>query len=250
MGLCHIEPLSRALTGNSWHGRFRTVVADSNDPLLVDKYVAWQTFPCEYMVKHIPKTYATKYIANAVPPLAIANWFIRRELDRYVGHSIDTMIDLFAGIGGWALALCYYLRIRIKKIIAVDIDARALELYRLNAGKLCGIDVLPVKRDVMSLDRLPEAELITMSPPCESVSSANVHATCEPATSLAIKAITLAKTTHYALALFEEAPTRKKCRDMLTSILAEDGFKAEYVNLAGYGSLNARWRLLAYRLPS
>lgn len=245
MGLMNVKPLMRALTGNSWHGRFRTVAFNPSDPELITKYKTLQTFPSEYMIEHVPKTRATKSIANAVPPLAIANWILQRRLDGYIPNRINLMIDLFAGIGGWALALCYYLGFRISRIIAVDIDKRVLELYKLNVGKLCGAKVDTVVRDVMKLSSLPGADVITMSPPCESVSAANtVNTTCEPAVSLTMKALSLVNDA--SLVMYEEAPTRKHCREMLMEILHKHGFFTEYVNLMEYGSLNARKRLLAY----
>jgi site-specific DNA-cytosine methylase len=246
MGLMNIQPLMKALTGNSWHGKFSTVVFNKDDNELIRKYKALQTFPEEYMIEHMPKTYATKYIANAVPPLAIANWFIRHRLDDYVPHRISAMVDLFAGIGGWALALCYYLNYRIDRIIAIDIDKRALELYKLNIEKLCGAKVDIIVKDVMSLSTLPNADVMVISPPCESVSRANtVNTTCEPAVSLTRKALSL---VNAKLIMYEEAPTKLKCKELLTGILRSHGFVSEYVNLMVFGSLNARKRLMAFRV--
>lgn len=246
MGLVNIQPLMRALTGNSWHGRFRTVVFDKDDDELITKYKALQTFPEEYRIEHISKTRATKYLANAVPPLSVANWFISHRLDDYVPHRIELMVDLFAGIGGWSIALCYYLHYRVGRIIAIDIDKRTLELYRLNIEKLCGAKVDVIVKDVMSLSTLPNADVVVMSPPCESVSKANVvNLTCEPAVTLTKKALSIASNS--GLIMYEEAPTRPKCKRMLTGILRSHGFTTEYVDLMKYGSLNARKRLLGYK---
>ena len=255
MGLDHIEPLKYALTGNSWHGRFRTAMFRADDPQLIDKYLTAQTFPIEFRIRHLPKTYATKYVGNAVCPLAIANYVLRRRLIDYLPHSLS-MVDLFAGIGGWLMAFCYYLRFRVRRLITIDIDGRALSVYEQNARVLCGInDVVMVRRDIskLGIDEFSEyardAELIVMSPPCESVSSANVfNRTCEPAVSLTVKAIQLVKSVSPRLILYEEAPTRKACRDTLMRILTNEGFTAEYVNMMDYGCLNPRKRLLAYRV--
>jgi len=246
MGLVNIQPLSRALTGNSWHGRFHTVVFSANDPSLIEKYKTLQTFPVEYVV-NVPKTWATKYIANAVPPLAVANWILRNRLDDYIPRRISLMVDLFAGIGGWALALCYYLRYRINRIIAIDIDKRALMLYKLNIERLCGIKVDTLTRDIMSLNTLPDSDIVVMSPPCESVSSANImNTTCEPAVSLTKKALALVESINPRLTLYEEAPTKHQCRGILIEILRKHNFYTQYVNLMNLGSLNSRKRLLAF----
>ena len=244
-----------ALTGNSWHGRFRTVAFKADDPQLIDKYLTAQTFPIEFMIRHLPKTHATKYVGNAVCPLAISNYVLSHRLIDYLPHSL-TMVDLFAGIGGWLMAFCYYLRFRIRRLIAIDIDGRALSVYEQNARVLCGInDVVLVRKDISKLtvnefrEYARGAELIVMSPPCESVSSANVfNKTCEPAVSLTVKAIQLVNSVSPRLILYEEAPTRKSCRDVLMRILASEGFTAEYVNMMDYGCLNPRKRLLAYKV--
>ena len=263
MGLGHVEPLKIALTGNSWHGHFKTVVFSPDDPNLIKKYQTLQTFPEEYSITWLGKTTATKFIANAVPPLAISNWLLHKGLLDYLPNRINIMIDLFSGIGGWALAFCYYLNMKPKHIIAVDYDSRALKAYWWNIPRLCGVEVHDIKRDIatMSIDFMNEyvnlffnhlginvVDVITISPPCESVSKANIHNnTCEPAISLTKKALEIIENIPYRLALFEEAPTRESCRNELEKILHEHGFKTEYVNLMKYGSLNQRHRLLAYK---
>lgn len=210
-------------------------------------FYCWaQTIPwpvCETL-KHLPLNTFAKYVANAVPPLAVANLLTATDgLD--VLFKAKTLVDCCAGMGGWLLAICFYRRCSVKRVYAIDIDPDVLSVYR-RIGRLIGVEVVPIIRDVRQMERFPEADAIVGSPPCQQFSVARQSAPRKLSIGFSVVEAFLRLARKAGVpAVMEEVYYKG-----MQTIASAHGFKSAVVSLRDYGAIQVkRDRFFAWRIP-
>ena len=192
-------------------------------------------------------------VADMVPPYAISQLLIRLDLYRHFRGA--AVLDLFSGICGWLMAFMFlpshYLP---RKWIAVDIDAKRLQICRLISRDV-GVDVVAVRRD-LSRPYAPggvdvgSVDVVVGSPPCHEFSAATVARPRRVGDGLALvksylETVDMIKPR---LALMEEATTTSESPRLLAELVERYGFSHAFFDLRDFGAIQyRRKRLMAWR---
>jgi len=203
---------------------------------------AWRFF------EHLPLSRFTSYVADMVPPLAVAN--LLRVLD--VAHYFKraTVLDLFAGVGGWLMAFYFYPSHALpERWIAVDIDARRLAVVGM-VGRDLGVDVQTVKRDLKEpWEKPPRADVVVGSPPCHDFSVANVKTRrIDHGLLLVQRYFNIVETVEPELAAMEEAVTLATLKREVELMASRYRFRWKWIDLRDLGAIQwRRRRFIAWR---
>jgi predicted RNA methylase len=215
-------------------------------------YYLWaQTIPLPMWryLKQLPLTTMTEFVADAVPPLAVAN--LLRYLD--VAHFFRgaVVLDLFAGICGWLMAFFFYPSHALpRRWIAVDIDARRLAVCR-QVGRELGVDVVVVRRDLAAPWSPPRVDVVVGSPPCHEFSTAKPPSARKEEDGLRLvrRFFDLAETVDPALAIMEEAASVEESDKALEWLALSNGWHYGRFVLREHGAIqHRRRRFFAWRL--
>jgi len=159
------------IVSDSWHpgGRkwrpFRPKIESFEVALYAQTFPSWWKFPQERTVKW-------KWLSEAFPPI-YAHFLFSYKL----GLEDFTLLDLFAGIGGWSLGAVIS---GARKVVMIEIDKRKCQYLETNFTilkryleghhdfefKIIRGDV----REVLKDGPKEEFDVIVASPPCEDAS--------------------------------------------------------------------------------
>jgi predicted RNA methylase len=216
----------------------------------VRAYYLWaQTVPRQFWryFAHLPLTKFAEIVADMVPPYAVSQLLIR--LDVYYYFKGAVVLDLYAGVCGWLMAFAYLAdRYKPRRWIAVDIDARRLQICRIVSRDL-GVDVQTVKRD-LATPYVPHGrtDVVVGSPPCHEFSAATVSRRRRVEDGLALVRSYLESAQMIPLAVMEEAATTSESPKLLAQLLAQYGFNYRMLDLRDYGAIQfRRRRLIAWK---
>jgi hypothetical protein len=198
---------------------------------------------------HMPLTQFGEVVADMVPSLAIAN--LLRHLDLYYYFRDAVVLDLFSGVCGWLMAFMFLpSHYAPRRWIAVDIDARRLQICRLISRDV-GVDVEVVRRD-LSAPYARSADVVVGSPPCHefSVATTSRRRRVEDGLALVRSYLESVKMTNPQLAIMEEATTTSESPKLLAQLLTRYGFSYKILDLRDYGAIQfRRRRLIAWKTP-
>jgi len=158
-------PLSKLPTVTSvmWHPnpelRARWLRQYGKDRFTFEEACVAQSFPNTWLFPP-QKTKKWKWLAEAFPPKVAEHLF-----RTYVRGSGLTLLDLFAGIGGWGLGGVW--SGLFSKVVMVEIDREKCKYLDMNFSRL-NIDYEVLCTDVRELEYV-KADVITASPPCEDL---------------------------------------------------------------------------------
>jgi predicted RNA methylase len=271
-----LDELPPTIIDALWHGRFsgrRNVFAiayssasESHERFMARSYLSlfgrtkdeqvrayylWsQTIPkpAWRFFDHLPLTLFTSYVADMIPPLAAANLLRALDVAHYFRRA--TILDLFAGVGGWLMAFYFYPSHALPlRWIAIDIDSRRLSIVKM-VGDDLGVDVQTIKRDLGApWGDLPRADVVVGSPPCHDLSSAKARGR-EPSTALRLvrSFFRITDAVEPDLAVMEEAVTIRRLEREIESIASGHGFRWRWIDLRDLGAIqNRRRRFIAWR---
>jgi len=173
------------------------------EALYAQTFPSWWSFP-------EAKTKKWKWLGEAFPPKVAEHLF-----NIYLNERNLTLLDLFAGIGGWSLGAAWSRRFR--KVIMVEIDREKCRYLDINFSKL-DIDYEIICSDVREIDII-KADVITSSPPCEDLTVLkffNYNPTDAGTVSLTLFTISYVNKAKPVIAFYENV-YRKILREILTS---------------------------------
>jgi site-specific DNA-cytosine methylase len=173
------------------------------------------------------------------------------RLDLYRHFKGAAVLDLFAGACGWLMALYFWQdHYWPREWIAVDIDARRLQICRL-VGREMGVDVVAVRRDLSRPYAPPyHVDVVVGSPPCHEFSAATVARKRHVGEGLRLVE-SYAETVRALdpqLAVMEIAVTTSGSPRLVGAMLARRGFSLRVYDLRDFGAIQyRRRRLIAWR---
>jgi len=158
------EKLYPTVTSVMWHPtpelKERWIKKYGKDRFTFEEAIEAQSFPKTWIFPPT-KTKKWKWLAEAFPPKVSEYLF-----NKYISKNKLTLLDLFAGIGGWSLGAVWSKK--FKKIIMVEIDKEKCRYLESNFSNL-DIDFEIINADVREIDTI-KADVIVASPPCEDLS--------------------------------------------------------------------------------
>lgn len=215
-------------------------------------YYLWvQTVPVRFWryFKQLPLIAMAEYVADMIPPLAIAN--LLRYLDLYVWFKGAIVMDLFAGVCGWLMAFEFMPEhYKPRKWIAVDIDGRRLSICKHVAREL-GVDIVTIRRDLStSMPNVGNVDVIVGSPPCHEFSTAKVSSMRDVEHGLALVRRFFEIASRYSVpTVMEEATSAKGTSESVAFIAQQYGFNVRKFVLRDFGAIQyRRERLIAWRV--
>ena len=129
-----------------------------------------QTFP-PFLLFKLPKNDLIDYLADAVPPFAVYHIFMENQVK---GKS---MLDLFAGIGGWSVGAFLYFFPRPLYVEAVEIDARKIKVLHMIFKELKKyneeFEYSILNIDIRKYEPSKKFDIVAGSPPCEDYTPLN-----------------------------------------------------------------------------
>jgi len=160
-----MKPLP-TVTSNMWHPmpeiRERWIKQYGKDRFTFEEAREAQTFPKDWIFPK-QKTTKWKWLAEAFPPKVSKYLF-----EQHVHGNNLTLLDLFAGIGGWSLGAIW--SGKVSKVIIVEKDKNKCRYTKKNFKKL-DIKFEIINNDVKEVDYSKFSfDIITASPPCEDFS--------------------------------------------------------------------------------
>jgi site-specific DNA-cytosine methylase len=129
-----------------------------------------QTFP-PFLLYRLSKNDLIDYLADAIPPFAVYHLLKENQVK---GKS---MLDLFAGIGGWSIGAFLYFYPDQLYVEAVEIDARKVKVLNMifkelkKYGDEFEYNILNI--DIRKYEPSEKFDTITGSPPCEDYTPLN-----------------------------------------------------------------------------
>jgi len=123
------------------------------EALYAQSFPQWWSFPES-------KTKRWKWLAEAFPPKVAEHLF-----NTYLSGGGYSLLDLFAGIGGWGLGAVQ--SGKFSKVIMVEVDREKCRYLNDNFSRL-SISYEVLCMDVRSLDVI-KSDVVTASPPCEDL---------------------------------------------------------------------------------
>ena len=154
------------VTSNMWHPmpeiRKRWLNQYGKDRFTFEEAREAQTFPSDWIFPR-QKTTKWKWLAEAFPPEVSQYLF-----EQHVHGSNLTLLDLFAGIGGWSLGAVW--SGKVSKIIMVEVDRKKSWYLRKNFRRL-DVDFEVINDDVRDVNFSElDFDVVVASPPCEDFS--------------------------------------------------------------------------------
>jgi len=200
-----------------------------------------QTFP-PFLLYKLPKTRLIDYLADAVPPFVAYHLFKENQV------KAKTLLDLFAGIGGWSVGAFLYFFPKSIYVEAVEIDVKKVrvmeaifkELKRYNGEFEYNILNIDIKR----YESHKRFDVIVGSPPCEDYTPLNAFRDFRP------YAGTYELTQEYLRVVNSLRPTyafyENVYAEPLFNLLKKEGFEAKKIDFSQYIPQHRR-RLIALR---
>jgi predicted RNA methylase len=218
----------------------------------IKTYYAWaQTIPTELWpaLFDLPLQRYADYVADAVPPYAVYN-LLTVGLEVLHLFKDAVVLDLYSGICGWLMAFNYApAHIYPRKWVAVDIDLQRLTVCR-RVGKIMGVEVETIKRDLAAKWRPPRVDIVVGSPPCHEFTSAKKSAPRRLDQGLlhVRRFMELAEEAAPVFAIMEEAASMADARAALEGEVARMGWIYAWVKMVKWGAIQTnRERLMGYR---
>jgi len=206
-----------------------------------------QTFP-RWWASSLDGVKRAEAISDAIPPLYVYYLFMNKF--RYKPR---TILDLYAGIGGWLLGIALYMDNDFYyEAVEKNRDrCRALErsLAFLNKFHYITIDYNIHCTDVMDYEANSRFDLVVGSPPCEDVTSLSKLSRSrfdvrEVGTyRLTEKYIEFVEKVKPHLAIYENVPDQR-----LEEVLKDAGFTVEVHDMSAIIPQH-RKRIIAYKYP-
>jgi site-specific DNA-cytosine methylase len=129
-----------------------------------------QTFP-PFLLYRLSKNDLIDYLADAIPPFAVYHLLKENQVK---GKS---MLDLFAGIGGWSIGAFLYFYPDPLYVEAVEIDARKVKVLNMIFKELKkygdGFEYNILNIDIRKYEPSEKFDIVTGSPPCEDYTPLN-----------------------------------------------------------------------------
>jgi site-specific DNA-cytosine methylase len=203
-----------------------------------------QTFP-PFLLYRLSKSDLIDYLADAVPPFVVYHIF---KDNRIRGK---TMLDLFAGIGGWSIGAFLYFFPQPIYVEAVEIDmgkVRVLEMVFKELKKYNqDFEYNVIKTDVRKYEPSQKFDIVSGSPPCEDYTPLNAfrgfktYAGTDQLTQEYLRVVNSVKPTY---AFYENVYA-----EPLVNLLKKEGFETKKIDFSQYIPQH-RERLIALRKPS
>jgi len=201
-----------------------------------------QTFP-PFLLSRLPKTHLIDYLADAVPPFAVYHLFKENQVKG------KTVLDLFAGIGGWSIGAFLYsfpspiyveaVELNERKVKVLDMIFRELKKYNEDFE----YNILNI--DIRKYDPVEGFDVVTGSPPCEDYTPLNafrnfrVYAGTHELTQEYLRVVNSVRPVY---AFYENVYA-----EPLVESLREAGFETKKIDFSQYIPQRRR-RLVALRL--
>jgi len=129
-----------------------------------------QTFP-PFLLYRLPKKDLIDYLADAIPPFVVYHLFKENQVKG------KTMLDLFAGIGGWSVGAFLFFYPGSLYVEAVEINngkTRVLNMIFKELKKYNGeFEHNIINIDIRKYEPSKKFDIVTGSPPCEDYTPLN-----------------------------------------------------------------------------
>jgi site-specific DNA-cytosine methylase len=203
-----------------------------------------QTFP-PFLLFKLPKNDLIDYLADAIPPFAVYHLFKENQVKG------KTMLDLFAGIGGWSIGAFLYFFPQPLYVEAVEIDAGKVKVLNMIFKELkkyneeFEFNILNV--DIRKYESSKKFDILTGSPPCEDYTPLNafrnfrLYAGSDELTQEYLKVVNSVKPVY---AFYENVYA-----EPLVNLLKKEGFETKKIDFSQYIPQH-RERLIGIRKPS
>jgi len=203
-----------------------------------------QTFP-PFLLYRLSKNDLIDYLADAIPPFAVYHLFKENQVKG------KTMLDLFAGIGGWSIGAFLYFFPQPLYVEAVEIDAgktRVLNMIFKEMKKYneeFEYNILNV--DIRKYEPSKKFDIVVGSPPCEDYTPLNafrnfrLYAGSDELTQEYLRVVNSVKPVY---AFYENVYA-----EPLVNSLKKEGFETKKIDFSQYIPQH-RERLIGIRKPS
>jgi len=203
-----------------------------------------QTFP-PFLLFKLPKNDLIDYLADAIPPFAVYHLFKENQVKG------KTMLDLFAGIGGWSIGAFLYFFPQPLYVEAVEIDARKVKVLNMIFKEMkkyneeFEYNILNV--DIRKYEPPKKFDIVVGSPPCEDYTPLNafrnfrLYAGSDELTQEYLRVVNSVKPVY---AFYENVYA-----EPLVNSLKKEGFETKKIDFSQYIPQH-RERLIGIRKPS
>ncbi len=202
-----------------------------------------QTFP-PFLLYRLSKKDLIDYLADAVPPFAVYHLFKENQIKG------KTMLDLFAGIGGWSIGAFLYFFPQPFYVEAVEIDAGKARVINMIFKELKKyneeFEYNIINIDIRKYEPSKKFDIITGSPPCEDYTPLNafrnfrLYAGTDELTQEYLRIVNSVKP---AYAFYENVYA-----EPLVNVLKKEGFEIKKIDFSKYIPQH-RERLVALKKP-
>jgi site-specific DNA-cytosine methylase len=203
-----------------------------------------QTFP-PFLLHKLSKNDLIDYLADAVPPFAVYHLFKENQVRG------NTMLDLFAGIGGWSIGAFLYFFPQPFYVEAVEIDNRKVKVLNMILKELKKyndkFEYNIINIDIRKYEPSKKFDIVAGSPPCEDYTPLNafrnfrLYAGTDELTQEYLRIVNTVKPTY---AFYENVYA-----EPLVNALKKEGFETKKIDFSQYIPQH-RERLIALRKPS
>ena len=202
-----------------------------------------QTFP-PFLLFKLPKNDLIDYLADAIPPFAVYHLFKENQVKG------KTMLDLFAGIGGWSIGAFLYFFPQPLYVEAVEIDAGKVKVLNMIFKELkkyneeFEFNILNV--DIRKYEPSKKFDIVVGSPPCEDYTPLNafrnfrLYAGSDELTQEYLRVVNSVKPVY---AFYENVYA-----EPLVNSLKKEGFETKKIDFSQYIPQH-RERLIGIRKP-
>jgi len=202
-----------------------------------------QTFP-PFLLFKLPKNDLIDYLADAIPPFAVYHLFKENQVKG------KTMLDLFAGIGGWSIGAFLYFFPQPLYVEAVEIDARKVKVLNMIFKEMkkyneeFEYNILNV--DIRKYEPPKKFDIVVGSPPCEDYTPLNafrnfrLYAGSDELTQEYLRVVNSVKPVY---AFYENVYA-----EPLVNSLKKEGFETKKIDFSQYIPQH-RERLIGIRKP-
>jgi site-specific DNA-cytosine methylase len=203
-----------------------------------------QTFP-PFLLFKLPKNDLIDYLADAIPPFAVYHLFKENQVKG------KTILDLFAGIGGWSIGAFLYFFPQPIYVEAIEIDARKVKVLNMIFKELkkyneeFEYNILNI--DIRKYEPSKKFDIVVGSPPCEDYTPLNafrnfrLYAGSDELTQEYLRVVNSVKPVY---AFYENVYA-----DPLVNSLKKEGFVTKKIDFSQYIPQH-RERLIGIRKPS
>ena len=188
-----------------------------------------QTFP-PFLLLRLSKSELIDYLADAVPPFGIYSIFREEKVKG------KTLLDLFAGIGGWSIGAFLYFFPQSMYVEAVEVNKGKVRVLNMIFKELKkyneGFEYNIVNEDVRKYEPSQRFDIVTGSPPCEDYTPLNafrgfkVYAGTDELTREYLRVVNAVRPSY---AFYENVYA-----EPLVQLLRKEGFEIRKVDFSQY----------------